>query len=76
MDCLSLTNRSHTLLLTNRYSIACGLTFFFLFYYVAGFQSDSGRVIYYVIFAVLGEFFATTLGQAVAALSPSIYMVS
>lgn len=29
-----------------------------------------------MIFVVLSEFFATTLGQAVAALSPSIYMAS
>ena len=41
-----------------------------------GFQSGSDRAGYFYAFLLLSELFANTLGQAIAAWSPSIYLAS
>jgi hypothetical protein len=58
------------------YSIACALVYFLLFYFTAGFQTGSDRAGYFFAMLLLVEFFATSLGQLVAAVNPSIYLAS
>ncbi|KAE8244585.1 hypothetical protein A4X13_0g6466 [Tilletia indica] len=58
------------------FSIACAVVFFLLFYFPTGFQSSSDRAGYFFAFTLLVEFFSVTLAQAIAALSPSIYMAA
>ncbi|GAA6025142.1 hypothetical protein JCM11491_000230 [Sporobolomyces phaffii] len=55
------------------YSILCSVVFFLLLYYPMGFNTDSNRAGYAYAFILLVEMFAVTLGQAVAALAPTIY---
>ncbi|GAA5847541.1 hypothetical protein JCM3766R1_000227 [Sporobolomyces carnicolor] len=55
------------------YSILCSVVFFLLLYYPMGFNTDSNRAGYAFAFILLVEMFAVTLGQAVAALAPTIY---
>ncbi|KAK0532734.1 ATP-binding cassette transporter snq2 [Tilletia horrida] len=58
------------------FSIACALVFFLLLYFPVHFQHGSDRAGYFFAFALLAEFFAVTLAQAIAALSPSVYIAS
>ncbi|KAE8179641.1 hypothetical protein CF328_g9413, partial [Tilletia controversa] len=58
------------------FSIACALVFFLLFYFPAHFQYSSDRAGYFFAFALLVELFAVTLAQAIAALSPSVYIAA
>ncbi|BGP12093.1 hypothetical protein JCM10213_005199 [Rhodosporidiobolus nylandii] len=53
------------------YSILCAVLFFLIFYYPIGFQYDSDRAGYHFLFVLLLEIYSITLGQAIAALSPS-----
>ncbi|GAA5828045.1 hypothetical protein JCM11251_005707 [Rhodosporidiobolus azoricus] len=55
------------------YSILCSVVFFLLLYYPMGFNMDSDRAGYAFAFILLTELFAVTMGQAVAALAPTIY---
>ncbi|GAA5882789.1 hypothetical protein JCM16303_002456 [Sporobolomyces ruberrimus] len=55
------------------YSILCSVVFFLLLYYPMGFNTDSNRAGYAFAFILAVEMFAVTLGQAVAALAPTIY---
>ncbi|GAA6043179.1 hypothetical protein JCM8097_008713 [Rhodosporidiobolus ruineniae] len=55
------------------YSILCSVVFFLLLYYPMGFQMGSDRAGYAFAFILLTELFAVTMGQAVAALAPTIY---
>ncbi|GAA5979902.1 hypothetical protein JCM11641_007581 [Rhodosporidiobolus odoratus] len=55
------------------YSILCSVVFFLLLYYPMGFNMDSNRAGYAYAFILLTELFAVTMGQAVAALAPTIY---
>ncbi|GAA5846326.1 hypothetical protein JCM5353_001490 [Sporobolomyces roseus] len=55
------------------YSILCSVVFFLLLYYPMGFNHASDRAGYAFAFILLVELFAVTLGQAVAALAPTIY---
>ncbi|GAA5871103.1 hypothetical protein JCM8547_005358, partial [Rhodosporidiobolus lusitaniae] len=55
------------------YSILCSVVFFLLFYYPMGFQMESNRAGYAYAWILLTELFAVTMGQAVAALAPTIY---
>ena len=58
------------------FSIACAIVYFLLFYYPTRFNFDSERAGYFFLMMLLVELFAVTLGQAIAALSPSVYMAS
>ncbi|GAA6025845.1 hypothetical protein JCM10207_002683 [Rhodosporidiobolus poonsookiae] len=55
------------------YSILCSVVFFLLLYYPMGFSMESNRAGYAYAFILLTELFAVTMGQAVAALAPTIY---
>ncbi|CEH13591.1 probable snq2-abc transporter involved in multidrug resistance [Ceraceosorus bombacis] len=56
------------------YGILCAVVYFLLFYFVTGFQSDSNRAGYFFALLLVLEFFSIGLGQAMAALTPSIYV--
>ncbi|KAK0537618.1 ATP-binding cassette transporter snq2 [Tilletia horrida] len=58
------------------FSIVCAIVYFVLFYYISGFQSDSGKAGYFFAFMLLNEVFSVTLAQCVAALSPDLYTAS
>ncbi|BGP44752.1 ATP-binding cassette transporter snq2 [Rhodotorula kratochvilovae] len=55
------------------YSILCSVVFFVLLYYPAGFNMESARAGYAFAMILLTELFAVTMGQAVAALAPTMY---
>lgn len=54
----------------------CATAYFVLWYFIAGFNSSSDRAGYAFLMIWLVEMFAVTLGQAIAALSPSIFFAS
>ncbi|MBW0489555.1 hypothetical protein O181_029270, partial [Austropuccinia psidii MF-1] len=56
------------------YSFCCAVIFFLLWYYPTNFQRDSDRAGYAFLMIMVLEFFAVTLGQAIAALSPSVFV--
>ena len=58
------------------FGIASSVVYFLLFYYPAGFQGASDRAGYFFAMLMVTELFAVTLGQAIAAISPSIYIAS
>ncbi|KAK0522291.1 ATP-binding cassette transporter snq2 [Tilletia horrida] len=58
------------------FSIACAVVFFLLFYFPTHFQYASDRAGYFFAFTLLVELFSVTLAQAIAALSPSIYIAA
>ncbi|EIW69828.1 hypothetical protein TREMEDRAFT_43505 [Tremella mesenterica DSM 1558] len=58
------------------YSLLCATAFFLLLYYGVGFPSASTRAGYFFLMILLTEVYAVTLGQAVAALSPSILVAA
>ena len=53
------------------YSILCAVAFFLPLYYMPGFQTESTRAGYQFFLVLITEFFAITLGQALASLTPS-----
>ncbi|BGO92884.1 hypothetical protein NBRC10512_008005 [Rhodotorula toruloides] len=55
------------------YSVLCSIVFFLLIYYPPGFNTDSNRAGYAFAMILLTEMFSVTMGQAIAALAPSIY---
>ncbi|KAF2096243.1 hypothetical protein NA57DRAFT_67762 [Rhizodiscina lignyota] len=56
------------------YSIICAVGFFLPLYYIPGFQSASSRAGYQFFIVLVTEFFSVTLGQMVAALTPSPFI--
>ncbi|KAH9818486.1 ABC-2 type transporter-domain-containing protein [Melampsora americana] len=58
------------------YSIFCSVAFFLIWYYLPGLPAESDRAGYAYFMILLLELYAVTLGQAVAALSPSIFIGS
>ncbi len=56
------------------YSILCAVGFFLPLYYIPGFQSASSRAGYQLFMILITEFFSVTLGQMVAALTPSSFI--
>ncbi|ETS61335.1 hypothetical protein PaG_04356 [Moesziomyces aphidis] len=58
------------------FSIASAVVYFLLFYFPTGFQTGSDRAGYFFAMLLVTELFAVTLGQAVAAISPSVYIAS
>jgi ATP-binding cassette subfamily G (WHITE) protein 2 (SNQ2) len=57
-------------------SLLCAVCFFLAFYYPAGFQMSSSRAGYQFLMILVVEIFSVTLGQAIAALSPSIFVAA
>ncbi|KAA1138815.1 hypothetical protein PGTUg99_015044 [Puccinia graminis f. sp. tritici] len=58
------------------YSLLCATAYFILWYFIAGFNTSSDRAGYAFLMIWMVEMFAVTLGQAIAALSPSIFFAS
>ena len=56
------------------YSILCAVGFFLPLYYMPGFQSASDRAGYQFLMILITELFSVTLGQMVAALTPSSFI--
>lgn len=56
------------------YSIICAVGFFLPIYYMPGFQSASSRAGYQFFMVLVTELFSVTLGQMVAALTPSPFI--
>jgi len=58
------------------YSLLCAVTFFLAIYYIPGFNSASSRAGYQFFMVLITELFSVTLGQMVAALTPSSFISS
>nr|ODN90094.1 ATP-binding cassette transporter [Cryptococcus depauperatus CBS 7841] len=58
------------------YSLICSVAFFLLVYYGVGFPNASSRAGYFYLMVLVTEVYAVTLGQAVAALSPTILIAA
>jgi ATP-binding cassette subfamily G (WHITE) protein 2 (SNQ2) len=58
------------------YSILCAVGFFLPIYYMPGFQTAPDRAGYQFLMVLITELFSVTLGQAVAALTPSPFISS
>ncbi|KAK4686950.1 ATP-binding cassette, subfamily G (WHITE), member 2, PDR, partial [Tremellales sp. Uapishka_1] len=58
------------------YSVLCATAYFVLLYYGVGFQGASDRAVYFWLMILVTEIYSVTLGQAVAALSPSIVIAA
>jgi ATP-binding cassette subfamily G (WHITE) protein 2 (SNQ2) len=56
------------------YSILCAVGFFFPLYYMPGFQTASSRAGYQFFMVLVTELFSVTLGQMVAAITPSPFI--
>ncbi|CAE6481280.1 unnamed protein product, partial [Rhizoctonia solani] len=56
------------------YSLLCAVTYFLLFYYPTGFQYASDRAGYQFLMFLVTEVFAVTLGQMIAALTPTVFI--
>jgi ATP-binding cassette subfamily G (WHITE) protein 2 (SNQ2) len=58
------------------YSILCAVFFFIPIYYIPGLNPSSSRAGYQFFIVLITEIFSVTLGQAVAALTPSPFISS
>ncbi|CAH7677570.1 ABC-2 type transporter-domain-containing protein [Phakopsora pachyrhizi] len=58
------------------YSALCGMVYFFLWYYINGLNSNGNRAGYAYLMILTMELYAITLGQAIASISPSIFIAS
>jgi ATP-binding cassette, subfamily G (WHITE), member 2, SNQ2 len=58
------------------YSILCAVAFFLPIYYIPGFQPASNRAGYQFLMVLITEVFAVTLGQMIAAITPSPFISS
>ncbi|KAI1147010.1 ABC-2 type transporter [Nemania diffusa] len=58
------------------YSILCSVLFFVLLYFIPGFQSEPSRAGYQYFMVLITELFAVSLGQLLAAISPSAFVSS
>lgn len=56
------------------YSIICAIGFFVPIYYLPGFSAASDRAGYQFLMILICELFSVTLGQTIAALTPSSYI--
>ena len=56
------------------YSVLCAVGFFLPLYYIPGFKSASSRAGYQFLMILITELFSVTLGQMVAALTPSSFI--
>ena len=58
------------------YSVLCAVSFFLPLYYIPGFQSASSRAGYQFLIILITEVFSVTLGQMLAAVTPSAFISS
>lgn len=58
------------------YSILCAVVFFLLWNFPMGFNFSPSRSGFQFFLILVTEFYAVTLGQAVAAISPSVFIAS
>ncbi|KAL2134009.1 hypothetical protein VTI74DRAFT_1262 [Chaetomium olivicolor] len=58
------------------YSILCAVSFFLPLYYIPGLQTESSRAGYQFFIVLITEIFSVTLGQALSALTPSLFISS
>ncbi|KAE9377302.1 hypothetical protein N431DRAFT_436547 [Stipitochalara longipes BDJ] len=58
------------------YSILCAVGFFLPLYYMPGFQNASSRAGYQFLMVLITELFSVTLGQMVAAITPSPFIAA
>ncbi|KAH6617791.1 ABC-2 type transporter-domain-containing protein [Chaetomium sp. MPI-SDFR-AT-0129] len=58
------------------YSILCAVAFFLPLYYMPGLQAESSRAGYQFLIILITEIFSVTLGQALSALTPSLFISS
>jgi ATP-binding cassette subfamily G (WHITE) protein 2 (SNQ2) len=58
------------------YSILCAVAFFLPIYYIPGLQSQTSRAGYQFFIILVTEIFAVTLGQMIAALTPTPFISS
>ncbi|KAI1823480.1 ABC-2 type transporter [Xylaria intraflava] len=58
------------------YSILCSVLFFLPLYFIPGFQYESSRAGYQYFMVLITELFAVSLGQVLAAISPSAFVAS
>lgn len=58
------------------YSLLCSVVFFLPIYYMPGFQTESSRAGYQFFMILITELFSVTLGQCLAALTPSLFISS
>ncbi|KAL2019399.1 hypothetical protein VTK56DRAFT_9690 [Thermocarpiscus australiensis] len=58
------------------YSILCAVCFFLPLYYIPGMQAESSRAGYQFFMVLITEVFSVTLGQALSALTPSLFISS
>ncbi|KAA8647011.1 hypothetical protein EYZ11_000144 [Aspergillus tanneri] len=58
------------------YCILCAVIFFLPLYYIPGFQAASSRAGYQFFMILITEFFAVTLGQMIAALTPNSFIAA
>lgn len=58
------------------YSILCAVCFYLPLYYMPGFPTESSRAGYQFLMILITELFAVTLGQLLAALTPSAFISS
>jgi ABC-type multidrug transport system ATPase subunit/ABC-type multidrug transport system permease subunit len=56
------------------YSILCAVGFFLPIYYMPGFQTETSRAGYQFLIVLITELFSVTLGQMVAAITPSPFI--
>ncbi|KAK4150580.1 ABC-2 type transporter-domain-containing protein [Chaetomidium leptoderma] len=58
------------------YSILCAVSFFLPLYYIPGMQTEASRAGYQFFIVLITEIFSVTLGQALSALTPSLFISS
>ncbi|EXJ60821.1 hypothetical protein A1O7_04974 [Cladophialophora yegresii CBS 114405] len=58
------------------YSLLCTLGFFIPIYYLPGFQNESSRAGYQFFMILITELFSVTMGQMIAAITPSSFISS
>lgn len=56
------------------YGILCAFAYWVLMWYPSGFPTASDRAGYAFLMILITEFYAVTLGQAIAALSPTAFI--
>ena len=58
------------------YSILCAVCFFLPLYYIPGLQTEASRAGYQFFIILVTEIFSVTMGQALSALTPSLFISS
>ncbi|AEO64368.1 uncharacterized protein THITE_2110465 [Thermothielavioides terrestris NRRL 8126] len=58
------------------YSVLCAVSFFLPLYYIPGLQPEPSRAGYQFFIILITEIFSVTLGQALSALTPSLFVSS